>query len=644
MCRFPNLFSPMRVGPVVMKNRIETGPMSIVEMDPRECLTDQAVSYYESLAAGGAAVVTLGESIVRTTNGKTHAQQMMLGRDEVRFSLKKFTDAVHTHGALANIEISHGGCMADHAYNNGEKSIGPAGLVDEWGDEIIGMDEAMMDDVAEAFAEAAETCRNCGFDMVQIHCGHGWLLNQFLSPYYNTRTDEYGGSIENRARFPLMVIDRVRARVGRTIALDMRVSGSEFIDGGLEIDDVVKFCKMCEDRVDMINVSAGAPWSKRMAISVFEERGINSEFSAAVKKAVTKIPITSVGGYTDPELMEKYLTEGRADGFILGRSILADHQLPEKARTGREDRIHRCIRCYVCNQSQYHENRVLECTINPTAGREFEAKMFPPAGPRRKVIVAGGGPGGMEAAITAAKRGHEVILFEKEDELGGALKFARHIPFKKDLDNYAKTLELELRKDTYVEIRLSTPLTAELIAAEKPDLVIAALGADPIIPPIKGIDGPNVTLGTTMFDPGVEIGHKVAVIGGGLVGCEAGLHLAFNGHDVTIIEMREDVAIDATADHRRFMMGHLEENVKMACNYTVTEVTAEGVRARAADGSEKMFYADTVILAAGLRARETEAEALRSYEYDFVRIGDCKRARKVFNAVREGFDAAIFVR
>lgn len=643
MTKFPRLFSPLKVGPVVMKNRIETGPMSIVELDAKEGLTERGICYYESLAAGGAAVVTIGESIIRTTNGKTHAQQIMLGRDEVRFSLQKVADAIHSHGALANIEISHGGCMADPAYNNGEKSIGPVGLVDEWGDEIIGMDEAMMDDIAEAFAEAAETCRRCGFDMVMIHCGHGWLLHQFLSPYYNTRTDEYGGSIENRARFPLMVIDRVRSRVGRTIALDMRISGCEYIEGGLDIDDVAAFCKMCEDRVDMINVSAGAPWSKRMAIPVFEERGVNSEYSVAVKKLVTKIPVTSVGGYTDPELMERFLAEGRSDGFILGRSILADPLLPEKARTGKEDEIHQCMRCYICNEAQYHENRTLYCSINPVAGREFEAKMFPPPVPRRRAVVAGGGPGGMEAAVTLAQRGHDVVLFEKTDGLGGWLKMERHLPFKQDMYNYAMVLAHECEKYG-VDVRLNTGATKQLIDAEKPDLVVCAIGSEPLVPPIKGLDLPLVVGATEMFDDGAELGKTVVVIGGGLVGCETALHLGMIGHDVTVIEMREDVAIDATHDHRRFMMEKFDKLVKAACSMTVIEITDKGVSARAADGTMHFFPADTVVLAAGLKARTDEAEAMRSSDYDFVKIGDCLRARKVYNAVREGFDAAVFAR
>jgi 2,4-dienoyl-CoA reductase-like NADH-dependent reductase (Old Yellow Enzyme family)/thioredoxin reductase len=566
---------------------------------------------------------------------------LMLGRDEVRPSLVKVADAIHAHGALANIEISHGGAMADPAYNGGHSAIGPCGYIDAWGDKIIQMDEEMMDDVAEAFAEAAVTVRDCGFDMVMIHCGHGWLLSQFLSPLYNKRTDQFGGSMENRARFPLMVIDRIRQRVGRTLALDMRISGSEFLEGGMEIGDCIAFCKMVEDRVDMINVSAGAPWTKRMSITCFEERGINSEFSMAVKEAVTKIPVTSVGGYTDPELMEQFLEEGRADAFVLGRSILADPQLPTKARTGKADQIHRCLRCAVCNQYLYHKGRVLHCSINPFAGREREIKYLPPALTHQKVLVAGGGPAGMEAAITAARRGHEVTLYEKSSTLGGALNYLQSIPFKQDLPRFAKALIAELDA-AGVTVHMKTPLTKTIIDKEKPDLVIAAIGAEPLIPNIKGIDLPNVMLATELYRSDTEVGARVVIIGGGLVGCEDGLNLAMEGHQVTILEMQDEVAPDAAPEHRKPLLFRLENETVIACGIKVTEVTLEGVKALGKDGQEQFFPADTVVLAAGFYARAQEAESLRGTEYEFRVVGDCRKPRKIMDAVREGCDAALY--
>ena len=642
MSCYPKLFSPLKVGNVTMKNRIETGPMSIVELDPKGCYTEQCIAFYESLAAGGAALVTLGESIIANDNGMTHLQQIRFDNPDVPFSLQRIADAVHAHNALISIEISHGGAMADAAYNEGRQAMAPSGFTDDWGDEIREMTLEDMEAVADAFADAVEICRDCDFDMAMIHCGHGWLLHQFLSPLHNHRSDEFGGSLENRARFPLMVLQRIRERVGNTIALDMRISGSEFIEGGLEIDEVAAFCKMAEPYVDLINVSAGAPWTVRMAIPVFDERGINAPFAEAVKKVVN-VPVTSVGGYTDPALMERFLEEGKCDGFVLGRSIMADPQLPTKARTGRADEIHQCLRCFVCNNAQYHSRgKVLRCAINPYAGREFTMRSVP-ASPKRKIVVAGGGCGGMAAAVQAAKRGHDVVLYEKSGSLGGWLNMERHLPFKMDMYNYARALEREC--EVYgVKVVLNTAVTPEVLAQEKPDTVICAIGSDPVVPPIEGVDLPHVAVAVEMYDTGFEPGKKVVVIGGGLVGCETALHMATTGHEVTVIEMRDDVAIDATADHRKYLMPRLYEHVALACGLTVSKITAEGVEAKAADGSVRFFPADSVLIAAGLRAKTAEVEALRSDEYDFVVVGDCKRARNVFSAVREGFDAATFVR
>ncbi len=640
---FPRLFSPLKVGTVTMKNRIQTGPMSIVELDAKGGYTDAAFAYYESLAAGGAAIVTMGESIVGTQNGMTHEQQINFDNPAVPYYLQKMADIVHARGALIDIELSHGGSMSDPAYNHGVQSMGPSAYTDAWGDTIREMTREDMEEVKEKFCRAAEICRDCGFDLVMIHLGHGWLLHQFISPKWNHRTDEYGGSIENRARYPLEILKAVRERVGKSINLDMRISGSEFIEGGSTIEDCVYICEKAQEYVDIMNISAGQPWGDRMAISVFEERGVNSEFSAAVKKVVTKCPVSSVGGYTDPYLMERFLEEGRCDSFVLGRSILADPQLPNKARTGRAREIHQCLRCYICNQAQYHaRGKLLRCAINPYAGREALFRAGVPAAEPKKIVVVGGGPGGMEAAIVAKKRGHEVILCEKSGELGGWLRMEKHLYFKKDMVNYVDTLAYECEKYG-VEVRLNTEVTKEYIEKEGADYVIAAVGSRPFAPPIPGKDLPNVCFAVDCFNDDVKLGEKIAVIGGGSIGCEVGLQLGSMGKDVSIIEMRSDVFIDATADYRRFILPHILEKTKVCCDLTVAEIKSDGVVAKDKDGKEVFFPADNVLMAAGLKPKAEEAEALRSDEYELIVIGDARKPGKVYDAVRQGFDAALYL-
>jgi 2,4-dienoyl-CoA reductase-like NADH-dependent reductase (Old Yellow Enzyme family)/thioredoxin reductase len=635
------LMSPLKVGNVIWKNRIQTGPMSMTELGYGEKLSRNNIEFYRRLAEGGAAVVTIGESIIPTTNGKTHSQQLMLGNPEIHASLVRVVDAIHAYGALADIEISHGGYMADPIYNNGNNLIGPCPLHDEYAGEVFGMDENMMDEVANAFSEAVDTVRKLGFDMAMIHAGHGWLLSQFLSPLYNRREDAYGGSVENRMRFPLMVLERVRDRVGKRFTLDMRVSGSEFLDGGADIEDCVAFCKKAQEYVDIINVSAGAPWTKRMVPTVFEERGINAVFAAAVKKEVA-IPVTTVGGFSDPEGMEDILKKEIADGLVLGRGIVADPDIPNKILYGKADTVHKCIRCFVCNEGLY-TTKNLRCAINPAAGREFEARFNPSAKECKKVLIAGGGPGGLTAAVTAARRGHKVILFEKSDSPGGLLKDEWRIPFKKDLSDFVQTLALEADQ-VAVEIRLNTVFTPEIAERENADAIFAAIGASPVNPPIEGRDMSHVELADAFLRREKPVSGRVAVIGGGLVGAELSMHLAMQGIPSVLIEMRDEIILDATQDYRRYFLAEIEkytDMIKIETKNICRRITKDGILSLNAEGLEVFHKAAHVVIAVGYAPRRDEAEAFRPYAPVFRLIGDCVRAAGVYEAVRDGYDAAM---
>ena len=650
--KYPHLFSPIKIGPLTFKNRIVSAPTSVAELSPECNLTRDNIAYYKLKARGGAAAVTVGESIVHSATGRSHPKQILLDRETTMPSLVETADAIHQFGAIASIELSHGGMECDPMFLEGRNPIGPSATSTDIGFRTKGMSrviveemsEALMNEIADAFAAGAATVKLAGFDMCMIHAGHGWLLAQFFSPLTNKRSDKFGGSVENRARFPIMVIERVRERVGKDFPIELRISASEVTEGGLTLDDGVAIAKMVEGKVDLIHVSAGAhSIINTMTImhpSMFLPHGCNVYLAEAVKKVV-KIPVVTVGGISYPGQMEDIIAGGRADIIAMARGLIADPDLPRKAQHGKDDEIVRCLRCFDCIGGMFI-TRTMKCAVNPIIGREYEYGFPAKPSERKKVLIAGGGPAGMQAAITASERGHNVTLCEKTDSLGGALKFARVVSFKDDLNSF-KEYQIHRIGSLPVRVLLNTKATPDMIAMERPDVVIAAVGAEPIIPKIPGIDKKSVILAAEVYDEKIMVGNKVAVIGGGLVGCETGLHLAQKGKDVTLIEMLDDVAIEANIMHRRALMLELEKSVKIKAGLKCTEMTDKGVTAVDREGKQTLIEADTIVVAAGYKARSGIVDALRGTAPEFMAIGDCVTPKKILQAVRTGYDAGMAV-
>ena len=507
-CPYPTLFSPLRIRNVYIKNRIESAPID--HSGTTNVYTREAYEHYGRIARGGAAIVTLGEAGVHSLTDHAHPTMPHLDDTNTLSSLIQAIDSVHRGGALAAGELTHAGCRAKKEYlAPGGYVIGPSAMeANLYGDPVIEMDEDMMNMIADAYADAAFMAQFAGCDVINIHGGHGWLLNQFLSNLNNHRTDQYGGCIENKARFPLMVVDRVRQKCPNMI-LEFRLSSTEETEGGMEIDEVVEFCKLLDGKVDIIHVSAATfhdtNTAARMFPTVFYPRGCNVENAARIKAAVKHSLVSVVGGLNDPAQMEQILREGKADLVLAARQMLADPEWPRKAKEGRADEIIKCIRCEECISAGFiphvpFDIGVRRCAVNPVLGREYETtRAEEPITRSKKILVAGGGPAGMEAAIVAARRGHKVVLCEMAGELGANLGYARQISFKKDIVEFLDGMRTNVAREANIQVRLNTPVTEALIRAEAPDVLVVACGAEPVIPPLPAIDRPIVHHLTDLF-------------------------------------------------------------------------------------------------------------------------------------------------
>jgi 2,4-dienoyl-CoA reductase-like NADH-dependent reductase (Old Yellow Enzyme family)/thioredoxin reductase len=645
--KYPNLCSPLKIGNVTLRNRMVSAPMAFPDITAEGYVTKEAAAFYELRAKGGAAAVTLSECIVHIKTGMSHSKHINLQDEGVLAGLTEAARSIKRHGALANVELSHGGKYAgvDLAKSLGGQTHVRYGASAETlpdGSKIEEMPKELIHEIVEAFGKGAALVKRAGFDMVFVHGGHGWLIQQFFSPASNKRTDEYGcNTIENRARLALEVLDSIRAAVGPGFPIEFRMSAEEHIAGGYKIDDAVQFAKLLESKIDLLHVSTGAH-ENSFAIthpSMFAERGSHVPLAAAIKKHV-KVPVACIGALNEPEQMEEIIASGKADVVEMARALLADPFLPRKIMLGHDDEIVRCIRCFTCLAERVHTQTRI-CSINPIIGREYESRFALPASKPKKVLVAGGGPGGMKTAITAAQRGHKVILCEKRGELGGTLKCVRAISFKKDLYGLIKSLEVQMRK-AGVEVRLNTEITQELVEREAPDVLVLAVGAAPIVPPIPGIDSPKVVLANTLSDEGIAVGKKVVILGGGLVGCESAVHLAQKGKDVTLVEMMKDVAVDANVRQRPILLDMFTKlQVKVKTRMKGVKVTDKGLVCIDETGKENLFEADTVVCSVGQHALREVVNDLLDAAPEVVQVGDCVNPQKVTEALYRGYHAGL---
>ncbi len=646
--KFPHLFSPIRIGNIRLKNRIIGAPTSPAMISTEGHVIPELIAYMSEKASGGAAVVTFGEAIVHSATGKSHNVQLQLDSDGVRHSLSEMARAIHNAGCYANIQLSHGGKYGGLASVGGDRGVneiayGPSHEITPAG-EVQEMPKSIIYEILEAYKNAAKLCKDCGFDMVQVHAAHGWLFSQFLSPVINQRTDEFGGSLENRARFLMMALDKVREGVGPGFPIECRLSGDDLTPAGLGLEDCIKVAEMIQDKVDLFNISCGNHEDPDMFCrthpSAFYPRGVNVYLAAAIKKHVNK-PVACVGSLIDPAQMEEIIASGQADLVEIARGLVADPFLPQKAFEGREDDITPCLRCYECF-GETSKSDSLKCTVNPTMGQQMGAKFgVKPIERRKKVLIAGGGPAGMEAAITAANRGHNVTLVEKTDKLGGNLHPAGAPYFKKDIADFCNVLIRRVKK-AGVNVIYNTEVTPEYVEQFAPDTLMVAIGSNEFKPPIKGIDLPNVIMAIDAELHPEKLGKKVAIIGGGLVGAEGAVSFKHEGKECTIIEMKPDVAMEVNSFYRGGLMPEVNKSATCYVNTTVKEITPEGVICEK-DGEEFLVKADSVVIAVGFRAPYDKVDALCDKVDEYYILGDCKKVGQIYDAINNGYYMALLV-
>ena len=610
--KYPHLTSPITVAGVMFRNRMFSAPMGGTDITNDGCIGPKSAAFYELRAKGGAGAVTVSECMVHPKTDGSHAYHLDPAILNSLACATYAADAIRRHGAMPSLELSHSGMfagtyMTDKTKQKTMNQWGPSDTTRADGVQVKALTKEMIDDIVKSYGDVAAMAKRAGFEMLMIHGGHGWLINQFLSP-----------------RFPI----------------EFRMSGDEFFDEGYHLDEAVEIAKHLEKYVDILHVSAGT-YQKTFGIthpSMFEEHGRNVYLAAEIKKHVS-VPVATIGGLNDPAQMEEIIASGKADIVYMARALLADPFLPRKITENRDEEIVRCLRCFTC-MAERAATSTRRCTVNPLIGREMEGDEVPKAPASKKVLVAGGGPGGLFSAYTAARRGHKVVLCEKEAELGGILKSEQAIPFKHEMYELTATYE-RLARNAGVEIRLNTPVTKEYAESEGADALIIAVGSNPLVPPIPGLDGDNVVVVNNYYKEKAKVGDTVVVMGGGLAGCECAVHLGMEGKKVEIVEMRDMLAPDANVRHRPLLLKEIDKYAHVNTGMKAVKVTADSVICQDKEGKEVLIAGKSVICALGQRSNTAVVNELQDAA-PFVRvIGDAARVSTITNAVYWGYHAAL---
>ena len=602
------------------------------------CVTERMLAYYGERAKGGVGAIVVEAAIPRS--GGYIPCRLGIGQEKYIPGLKKLATSIQQNGAKAILQLNpHRGREDDI------RPLSPSGAQHPWKKGILAKAATLEDlrGVVDDFGEGARRTREAGFDGLMVHLGHGYLACEFLSPLVNKRTDQYGGSLENRARLGLELVGAAKDKAGPDYPLLVRLSASERWPGGFSVEEAISVCKKLENSgVGAIDVVSGFMDTYYWSMPCTRlPRGCNVELAAAIKRKVG-IPVGVAGRINDPALAAEILNDGKADFISMGRGLLADPQFPKKIMEGRQNEIRQCIACMECMNPVHREEKpYVRCAINPAVGEEMEFSIERTRN-KKRILVIGGGPAGMEVAFVAALRGHEVTLWEKSERLGGQLKAAIRLPHKEELSNLLAYFERELER-LGVHVELAKESDSDSITRSKADVLVWATGSSPFYPNIPGLDKRKAILAPELLKAEEETGKNVIILGGGLLGCEVAEMLADQGKRVVVVEILDDIARDASLFVRWPLLESLRnKKVEIMTGVKNEEVINEGLALTDQEGKRVLVGADTIVVAVGAKREESPHEVPADRVAQIYAVGDCVHPGKIWDAIHSG--AAIGLR
>ncbi len=636
---YETMFSPLKVGPMTVKNRFVVPPMGNNFANFDGTWSEQSVAYYAERAKGQFGLVTVEATVVHE-GAKGGPRKPCLYSDASIESLSRIAEACHGHGAKVSVQLQNAG-PEGNAANAGAPIEAASPIPAACGRDVPREVPAeKVYELVEGYGDAAERALRAGVDAVEIHMAHGYLVSSFMSPRTNKRVDEFGGNFENRMRFPRLIVEEVRRRVGGKMAVVARINASDEVLGGLDVHDsavIGAYLEACG--VDCLHVSRAVHIKDEyMWAPTAVHAGFSAELVSEIKRAVD-VPVIAVGRFTDPGYAELLVEQGRADLVAFGRQSLADPHMPLKAREGRLEDVAPCIACLQGCVANMYQGKPIRCLVNPFLGHEAQPVL--PAEEPKDVMVVGGGPGGLCAAFVAAERGHRVTLYDERPVLGGNMRLAAYPPGKGEIADMVRSYAVRCVK-AGVTLETGRAITVEDVEREDPDAVVVATGANPLILPIEGIDDPAVIPGGDVLEGRRQVGKKAIVVGGGMVGCEIADFLGELQHEVTLVEYRDTMGADMIGEHRKYLMKNLAEyGVEQITGAKVCAFYPDGVAYEAPDGSRRELRGfDSVVLAMGYVAHDPLSTELAEAGYEVHAVGDAVQARRAIDATREAYEVA----